>query len=549
MAKVDYTPVGLVGYDCILTTENGSLVRASVADATSEVGAASADITGDIPLRENAALVATLAGYARSEWSFRRARREDKKKILRRQADDFLRGARLISEYVDRPQGSSRSGWCSSCFELSTHVRVLKTGQPVSVYLCRSCGSPTTPCVAARCTHLARRGTRSLSTPRYCAEHRHEIPNFDTARGRLEELSDVTDWLTFSKTNLARVTKVTAISLAAGFVVAPAAFVAAPVVGGALGAAGGLSGAAATSHGLAVLGGGSLAAGGFGMAGGTVVVTAAGTALGGTLGATTATAYTKSDKSFQIEKLRGGHGTPVVLATGFLTEGQNGWGPWRRMIDAAYPENPVYRVHWGAKELAAFAMMFGLAGSKRIGQEALKRTALRAMKAAGTKLGPLGGFLLAADVAANPWTVARTRADMTGAALADILARTDGAPFILVGHSLGGRVMAESALALATKSGVPILQDMHLLGTAMGQKRPWHTATTAVHGAIYNYHSRNDMVLKLLFQVAELGSRPVGLAGIGIKDKKIKDRNVGRKVVAHSDYFANVDLVTPGPSE
>src|SRR5699024_7779034 len=122
----------------------------------------------------------------------------------------------------------------------------------------------------------------------------------------------------------------------------------APAIGGAIGTLGGLSGAAATSHGLALLGGGSLAAGGLGMAGGTAVVTATGTALGGAIGATTVTAYTKADKSFDVERLKDGDGPPVVIASGFLTEGDRGWGPWRRMVEGAYPTSPVYRVTWGA---------------------------------------------------------------------------------------------------------------------------------------------------------------------------------------------------------
>jgi len=330
--------------------------------------------------------------------------------------------------------------------------------------------------------------------------------------------------------------------LTAGVVVAPAALFAAPAIGGALGAAGGLSGAAATSHGLAVLGGGSLAAGGFGMVGGTLVVTAAGGALGGALGATTASAYLKNDKSFRIEKLRGGNGPAVVVASGFLTEGQHGWGSWRQVIDHAYPDNPVYRVHWGAKELGAFGRLMGIGGGKRLSQDALRRAATGALKKAGSKIAPLGALLLVADVAANPWTVARTRADMTGAALADLLARTGEDPFILVGHSLGGRVMAKSAMALATRSEPPVIKDMHLLGAAVGKGREWLSAGTAVEGAIYNYHSSNDEVLGRLYKMAELGTTPVGLKGIGASDAKLRDRNVSRQVNGHSDYFEKVDL-------
>jgi pimeloyl-ACP methyl ester carboxylesterase len=280
------------------------------------------------------------------------------------------------------------------------------------------------------------------------------------------------------------------------------------------------------------------------MAGGTAVVTAAGTALGGALGATTVAAYTKEDRSFDLEKLKEGDGPPVVIASGFLTEGDRGWGPWRRLVEGAYPDSPVYRVTWGAKELRAFASMVGLIGGKQLSSVAIKKLALGAMKTAGKKLGPLGIALTAKDVATNPWTVARTRADMTGAVMADLLARTDGQPFVLVGHSLGARVMAEAALALGTKRGAPVLLDVHLLGAAIDSGKDWRYASEAVQGTIYNYFSRNDKVLSVLYQLAELGSKPIGLGGIPTRAANVKNRDVSRVVAGHGDYFNTVTLST-----
>ena len=538
MATISYVPRGTDGFRCTLETKQGSVLEVGMQQGEPTPA------TGDDLLLENEALVASLSGYAVSELGFRRSRSEDKKESLREQASRFRRDAMTISEYVTLPGSSWTPGWCSSCFQETRHRKVLKTGHPVAVYLCRSCGTPTTPCAAPRCAHFARRGTRSWTTPRYCAEHRHEIPSFSSADRQLADLTEAKDWMEFTKTNFSKATKVAGLSLGVGAVLGPLSFVAAPAIGGAIGTLGGLSGAAATSHGLALLGGGSLAAGGLGMAGGTAVVTATGTALGGAIGATTVTAYTKADKSFDVERLKDGDGPPVVIASGFLTEGDRGWGPWRRMVEGAYPTSPVSRVTWGAKELRAFASMFGLIGGTQLGHAALTKLALGAMKTAGKKLGPLGVALAAKDVATNPWTVARTRADMTGAVMADLLARTDGQPFVLVGHSLGARVMAEAALALGTKRGSSVLLDVHLLGAAVGRGRDWRYASEAVQGTVYNYFSRNDKVLSVLFQVAELGSKPIGLGGIPTKAANLKNRDVSRFVNGHGDYFHHVRLST-----
>lgn len=538
MATISYVPRGTDGFRCTLETKQGSVLEVGMQEGEPTPA------TGDDLLLENEALVASLSGFAVSELGFRRSRSEDKKKSLREQADRFQRDAKAIGEYVTLPGSDWTPGWCSSCFRETRHRKVLKTGQPVAVHLCRSCGTPTTPCAAPRCPHFARRGTRSWTTPRYCAEHRHEIPSFATADRRLADFTEARERMEFTRTNFSKATKTAALALGVGAVIGPMSSVAAPAIGGAIGTMGGLSGAAASSHGLALLGGGSLAAGGLGMAGGTAVVTAAGTALGGALGATTVSAYTKEDKSFELEKLKEGDGPPVVIASGFLTEGDRGWGPWRRLVEGAYPDSPVYRVSWGAKELRAFASMVGLIGGKQLGNVALKNLALGAMKTAGKKLGPLGIALTAKDVATNPWTVARTRADMTGAVMADLLARTDGQPFVLVGHSLGARVMAEAALALGTKQGAPVLRDVHLLGAAIGNGKDWRYASEAVQGTVYNYFSRNDKVLSVLYQVAELGSKPIGLGGIPTKAKNLKNRDVSRVVNGHGDYFDHVTLST-----
>jgi hypothetical protein len=332
-------------------------------------------------------------------------------------------------------------------------------------------------------------------------------------------------------------------------VIAPMVFFAAPAIGGALGASGligpALSGAAASSHGLAFLGGGTLAAGGLGMAGGTAVVTASGAALGGTLGAVTATAYVQDDKSFRIEKLRDGLGTPVLVATGFLTEGTTGWGPWERIITERYPDNPVYRVHWGAKELAAFSVLLGGAGGKLAAGGLLKFFARQATKKGANGVPGIGAALVAADVLANPWHVAKARAEQTAAVLADLLARIKTERFILVGHSLGARVMLCTAELLATKPGKPRLEDVHLLGAAVGAGGDWKLLNSSVAGNVWNYHSRNDNVLKLVYPTAQGGRKAVGRVGFGTKFARIVDIDASAQVTSHSGYYESATLCSP----
>lgn len=145
----------------------------------------------------------------------------------------------------------------------------------------------------------------------------------------------------------------------------------------------------------------------------------------------------------------------------------------------------------------------------------------------------------------NPWTLARSRAEMTGAILADLIARTDQERFVLLGHSLGGRVMVSAGQILGTRSESPKIESMHLLGAAVSVGGDWQTLNESVIDAVWNYHSERDAVLARLYTTAELGSPAVGRVGFGSSFPKIRDRNVSRRVSSHSAYIAKVKLATP----
>ena len=447
-----------------------------------------------------------------------------------------------IAKLIDLEGTTLRAAWCSACLTHGDH-RKLKQGPAMSRPICapragrrRWAARPSVPAHGIR-------DFGSLRIPRYCAEHRHDIPGFekvdaDSGRWKTTRLPDLRQeepgagfkgchrrsrrW----RRRHRRPSGGTGDRWRSRHVV---------VVGS-------YTGAAATSYGLALLGGGSLAAGGLGMAGGTASWQQ-GLSLGGGLGALVTTAYIGADKSFRIEKLADGTATPVIVASGFLTEGGDSWGPWQQIIQRRYPDSPVYRVHWGAKELAALGVLVG-GGVGKVGMGfAVKTAAAKASRAAAKKLGPIGPMLVATDLLKNAWHTAKVRADRTGVALAGLMARTDADSYILVGHSLGARAMVTAAQTLATNPEGPKVATAHLLGAAIGAKGDWRSLNDAATDAVYNYYSTNDKVLKYLYAVVQAGSVPAGLRGFGSKFPKIKDRNVSRLVKSHSDYFDTVDLV------
>jgi len=539
MKSLQYTPKGRIGFSCRLESAKGNLLVLE-----SELTALEPTVSGDAVLLGNPALVTAVWAYGKNEAERRHRHNADLKEMHAKAAalhkKTAMDTAALMDDLTDE---TVTERWCSGCLTKSNHKRVNQRAESVKVatYICSNCGAATTPCIVPGCENFALRGSRKLNVPQYCAEHRHTIPSFEKLDTRLEEITGYEEWLKFEKHNAARTTRLIGATVGVGVVALPVALAAAPAIGGAIGAMTGLSGAAATSHGLALLGGGALAAGGLGMAGGTAVVTALGTALGGALGASITSAYTSSDKSFKIVQLRSGTGTPVLVANGFLTEKSDGWGGWRRIVDERYPEAPVYRVHWGARELTDLSAFIAAGG----GAEAAKNVAAKLAKKA-TKLAELPGLgtlLFAAGIAQNPWMLAKTRAGMTGAILADIIARTDTEQFVLIGHSLGARVMATAAEALGSVDGSARIESMHLLGAAVSTKKDWRALDSAVESRVWNYFSGNDVVLSAIYRTAELGTTAVGACGFNSPLRKISDRDVSRKVASHSAYFHVVKLM------
>lgn len=465
---------------------------------------------------------------------------------LRRKADSHAKVAKKMLLLIDELGDVIHEGWCSNCFNKSVHRKVMSAKLRSNTYLCEDCGAPTDKCAAPGCSNMANRSLATLHVPGFCAEHSHDLPSFERANDKIERLDDVAAFLKYDKPNLARGTQLGLTAVLTAGAAFPLALAAAPAIGGVVGilssqfgSGAALAGAAAVNHGLAILGFGTLASGGLGMAGGTMVVSAVGAALGGGLGASVTNSYVRGDKSFKIENLRDGAGAPVIIARGFTTENSIDWWQAVDFVEKTYPDSPIYLLNWGSKELADVALLLGRAGAGQAGMAAAAGLFRRAGKKAAQKLNPLLPITIAADVAKNPWHVARVRADKTGVILADILARYEG-EVILVGHSLGGRVMATAAQASSTNYKKSRIRDIRLAGAAIGTKFDWDAVGRTASGVVVNYFSKNDSILKLLYKAAEFGSVAVGLEGTGSTAGNVHDVDVSDKVPDHSAYWLNI---------
>lgn len=537
-SKIAFVPVGQRGMRVMLRTERGWEMGAE-----GELDDQRPSYTGAERLAGNKIISVNLWAYACAEKERRIRKNPQIRAELEKQAGAHAEIARNVADLVDKLGRERRNDWCSACFERTDHRRVEASGLSTPTFLCQGCGAATSPCLAPRCTNMATRGFGSLRVPRYCAEHRHDLPSFEHGTDRIADLSDYAQLLKFRKQNLARTSKTAGAAVLVAGAMTGVGFVAAPLIGGFIGTTvGGYSGAAATSYGLALLGGGSVAAGGLGMAGGTAVVAAVGGALGGVMGLGLSSAYVGQDKSFAIEKLKDGRDVAVVVCSGFLTAGKQGWGDWERIVTERYPDSPVYRVHWGARELNDLAFVLGANTGKFVASSFIKKAAAMASKSAAKIASPISSAMIIADLAKNPWWRARERANKTGAVVADLIARTDMNEIVLAGHSLGARAMICAVEALGTKASAPTVREVHLLGAARDADDDWSRLDAGVAHRAYNYHSKQDKVLRFFYKTVEAGDVAAGYAGIATKRKKIVNVDVTKQVADHSAYCKSLSL-------
>ncbi|MEZ9885049.1 DUF726 domain-containing protein [Vibrio splendidus] len=437
--------------------------------------------------------------------------------------------------------------YCSWCFEKHTCTLDEKGGLSRNIYICDGCQNKVTKCRA--CDNKAKFAevvdsmalTEDVGvwSNNFCAVHAGEIAKFETLNWKLSSIGEYRDIVERKDTNFKKIGTTAAYTVGGAAVIAPLALAAAPAIGGAIGTSIlGYSGAAATNAGLATLGGGAIAAGGAGMAGGVAVVTAAGSALGGKYGAVISNSYFGEIDGFEIVKIKPGSGTPILCIDGFLNE-KSAKSPdsWLQPITQIYPENPIYYIKWESKRLRDLATSFSGVGGKEAGKNAILKASMSASKAAAKKLAPVGLAIQALGLVSNPWSIASIKAYQTGALLADIIARTDE-KYILVGHSLGARVIYSCLSALKTIEDKKYIDTVHLLGGAVNNlcsndqkdasKPNWYGVEKAVYGNIYNYFSKKDDVLKYLYRVGE-----------GVKFDF--GDPIGRNPVSHQ-HFTNIDV-------
>lgn len=276
------------------------------------------------------------------------------------------------------------------------------------------------------------------------------------------------------------------------------------------------------------------------------LITAAGAALGAVLGGVVSNRYVGQIKGFDITREREGRGPAVLFVNGFLNQENRDLEDWREGAESAFKAHSWYLATWESRTLLSLGQLICGTGGKAAAGAFFVNLAKRASRKAGGKLNPATYLAIGFELVGNDWHTAMTKAAMTGIVLADLMSRTPGREYILVGHSLGCRVIYYALEALSTRTDLPVIKDVILLGGAVGAEDDagWSRAVQAVSGHIHNCYSGRDSVLKAAYKAANAFlSEPIGLRPIAHRSPKIENRDCSSLIGGHMEWKPKLEQV------
>ncbi|KAI5291507.1 hypothetical protein KEM52_000146, partial [Ascosphaera acerosa] len=232
----------------------------------------------------------------------------------------------------------------------------------------------------------------------------------------------------------------------------------------------------------------------------------------------------------------------TICVSGWLTEEQDFVDPWR----VVGTDSEVFALRW------EFEALLRLGKSLWSLVQSGAWTAGTKLAAKNTVFGPIIGAVLwptnilrLGALVDNPFNIAKRRADKAGEILADALIdRAQGErPVVLVGFSLGARVVHACLASLARRGAFGLVESAVLMGAPVGcDPADWARMRAVVSGRLVNVYSRRDAVLKFLFRAASL---QFGLAGLEPVDKVsgVENYDFTDLVAGHLKYKDVVGMV------
>ncbi|KAI4140050.1 MAG: hypothetical protein LQ341_003982 [Variospora aurantia] len=201
----------------------------------------------------------------------------------------------------------------------------------------------------------------------------------------------------------------------------------------------------------------------------------------------------------------------TIGISGWLTTASDVTSPWRILSPAS---SEPFALRYELEALMnlgnSISAMVSSAAWGYAKSEMIKHTIFAELTAA---LWPLA-ILKISRVVDNPFSVAKARSDKAGELLADALVnKAQGErPVVLVGYSLGARVVYSCLMNLAKRKAFGLVESAVLIGTPCpSTTADWRVMRSVVASRLVNVYSENDYVLGFLYRTSSI---QYGVAGL-----------------------------------
>ncbi|MFV8366207.1 DUF726 domain-containing protein [Flavobacterium sp. XS1P27] len=259
---------------------------------------------------------------------------------------------------------------------------------------------------------------------------------------------------------------------------------------------------------------------------------------------------------FKITKHRDGNYPAIITISGWRSQDKDNRKDWEKSILRLYPDREWFHLEWNSEKIPVIdkTLMTNMPSTNieiekpKINIKFIKRafgvaTVITATIFPVSVIVPIvAKGINYSGLLNNYWHSAVRNSKATGDCLAQVLYACKKKDFILVGHSLGARVIFNCLTYLSEKSLSSNIIEVHLLGGAVGNNsKKWSKMSLGVKNSIYNYFSDHDKVLKNAYRATMLSAKPIGLNEIS--NKKVINKNSTWLIKGHTEYIQNFHLI------
>lgn len=254
-----------------------------------------------------------------------------------------------------------------------------------------------------------------------------------------------------------------------------------------------------------------------------------------------------------LKVLQEGITPTIIFVSGFLTEEEES-NTWIKSVKGIFPKNTIIHLKWESENLKKIRDDFLVKTIKYLPLSIL-------MPASSLFLEKPISYL---ESVYNSWNKANIEANEIGKELANHFITKKYNELILIGHSLGTKVICACLDELKEKK-YNCVNEVHLLAGAINKDEiDFMRIEGLINNKIYNYYTNEDLVLKFLYKISNLfdlnfQSLPIGLKAI-CEDtpkniyisRKIKDIDVSSYTswytATHSSYYKFLDEIIKSPT-